>query len=179
MQKNAVQEETGKYMKYKKTPAFLILCATLILLTGCSSRQTAPQSQFYLLDGSTLSTESLKGRIWLLNFWATSCTTCVKEMPEFKKLYQEYQSKNIEIIAVAMSYDKPEYVRKFQQRKKLPFRIALDRNGKNAREWGDISLTPVTFLTDSSGNIVQTTVGKPDFQALRNTLDTLLKSEKH
>ena len=57
-------------------------------LAGCSTHDAAPDSSFVLLDGSKSSTADLKGKVTLVNFWATTCVTCVKEMPSIVATYQ-------------------------------------------------------------------------------------------
>ena len=63
----------------------------------------APQSQFVLLNGSTSTTEDMKGKVTLVNFWATSCVTCVAEMPEIINTYNKYKDRGYNTMAVAMS----------------------------------------------------------------------------
>ena len=136
----------------------LCVCAALALplLGGCdSAAQAAPQSRFVVLDGSSKTTADFKGKVWLLNFWATSCTTCVAEMPEIISTYNKYQGRGYDTVAVAMSYDPPSYVVNFAQQRGLPFWVALDNTGELAKAWGDISATPTTFLIDKQGRIVK------------------------
>ena len=86
----------------------------VLAIAGCSAER-APESSFVLLDGSTMSSTQLQGKVSLVNFWATSCTTCVAEMPELVATYQQYKDKGYETLAVAMSYDPPGYVVNFAQ----------------------------------------------------------------
>jgi thiol-disulfide isomerase/thioredoxin len=78
-----------------------------LLLAGCSTQQAAPETRFVLLDGSQTSTQALKGKVVLVNFWATSCTSCVAEMPQLIQTHQKYHARGYETMAVAMSYDPP------------------------------------------------------------------------
>lgn len=144
-------------------------------LTACSSDK-APASTFVLLDGNRLSTEQLRGKVALINFWATSCTTCVAEMPELIATYKQFKDQGFETVAVAMSYDPPSYVVNFAQTRQLPFKIAIDNTGAVAKAWGGIELTPTTFLIDKQGNIVKRYVGQPDFNELHQLLSQLLKA---
>ena len=66
----------------KALAAPLVTVLGLSALAGCSFRDSAPESNFLLLDGSYVNLGALKGKVVLVNFWATTCTTCVKEMPE-------------------------------------------------------------------------------------------------
>ena len=151
-----------------------LLCVPLCgLLWACTS-QTAPESNFVLLDGSQTSTTQLRGKVTLINFWATSCTTCVAEMPQIISTYNQYKSQGFETVAVAMSYDPPSYVVNFAQTRKLPFKVAIDNTGAVAKAWGDIQLTPTTYLVDKQGAIVKRYVGTPDFKELNQLIEKLL-----
>ena len=149
------------------------LLAGALVLSGCG-QERAPESSFVLLDGSKISTEQLKGKVMLVNFWATSCTTCVAEMPELVATYNKYRDKGYETLAVAMSYDPPAYVANFAERRQLPFWVAIDNTGAIARAFGDIRLTPTTFLIDKRGGIVKRYVGAPDFTALNRLVEDLV-----
>lgn len=143
-------------------------------LAGCSSRQMAPESRFVLLDGSTLTTSELRGKVTLVNFWATTCVSCVKEMPALVDTYNRFHERGFETIAVAMSYDPPDWVANFAATRQLPFKVALDNTGEIARDWGDVRLTPTTYLVDKRGRIVKRYLGEPNFAALHQLLDKLL-----
>jgi peroxiredoxin len=142
---------------------------------GCSNAvSVAPNSQFVLLDASTTTTEALKGKVILVNFWATSCVSCVAEMPMLTETYNRYQAKGYEMIAVAMQYDPPSYVVNFAETRNLPFKVAIDNTGAVAKAWGDVRLTPTTFLVDKQGKIVKRFVGEPNPAELRALIERLL-----
>ena len=151
--------------------AFVALGAYVYLDTG---RSAAPESTFVLLDGSSRTTTDLRGKVTLVNFWATSCTTCVAEMPEIVATYNKYLAKGFDTLAVAMSYDPPSYVVNFAETRKLPFKVAIDNTGNVAKAWGDVRLTPSTFIVNKRGEIVKTYVGAPDFAALHVLIEKLL-----
>jgi len=142
-------------------------------LAGCSAER-APASSFVLLDGSTLTSAQLQGKVSLVNFWATSCTTCVAEMPELVAIHNKFKNRGYETLAVAMSYDPPSYVVNFAQTRQLPFKVAIDNTGAVARAWGDVKLTPTTFLMNKRGEIVKRFVGTPNFDELHQLIEKLL-----
>lgn len=158
------------------TRVFAALCAVVLSLSvaGCGNNKQAPDSRFVLIDGSTLTSQDLKGKVTLVNFWATTCVSCVKEMPMITDTYNQFKDRGFETIAVAMSYDPPEWVLNFAQTRQLPFKVALDNTGEIARNWGDVRLTPTTFIVDKQGRIIKRYVGEPDFRALHQLLDKLL-----
>lgn len=135
----------------------------------------APTSEFVLLDGSRLRTQDLQGRVTLVNFWATSCTTCVAEMPKLISTHHKYQAQGYDTLAVAMSYDPPSYVVNYTETRKLPFKVAIDNTGAVAKAWGDVKLTPTTYVVNKRGVIVKRYVGEPDFAELHRLIESLLK----
>ena len=143
-------------------------------LYGCSGAQLAPSSTFVLLDGSKQTTADLKGKVTLVNFWATSCVTCVAEMPKVIATYNKYKAQGYDTLAVAMSYDPPSYVVNYTQTRQLPFKVAIDNTGAVAKAWGDVQLTPTTYLVNKRGEIVKQYVGEPDFAALHLLIEKLL-----
>ncbi len=145
----------------------------LLGLWGCAGER-APESSFVLLDGSTISTQQLQGKVSLVNFWATSCTSCVAEMPELISTYNKFKDRGYDTVAVAMSYDPPSYVVNFAQTRQLPFKVAIDNTGAVAKAWGDVKLTPTTFLVNKRGQIVKRFVGTPDFVELHQLINKLL-----
>ncbi|MEE1654398.1 TlpA disulfide reductase family protein [Brachymonas sp. G13] len=141
-----------------------------------NNNNSAPQSSFLMLDGSQKTTADWKGHVTLVNFWATSCTTCVAEMPMLSQTFEKYQGQGYRTVAVAMQYDPPEYVNNFVQSRKLPFEVALDNTGGIAKEWGDITITPTTFLLNKQGEIVKQYVGAPNEKELHSLIEKLLAS---
>jgi len=152
--------------------AVVLAAGAAVVLTSGSS--PAPQSTFVLLDGSKRTTDDLKGKVTLINFWATSCVTCVKEMPEIVATYDKYKARGYDTLAVAMSYDPPSYVVNFTQTRKLPFPVAIDNTGAVAKAWGDVQLTPTTYVVNKRGEIVKRYVGEPNFAELHQLIEKLL-----
>jgi peroxiredoxin len=147
--------------------------AGLPFVGGCSAKP-APAAEYLLLDGSKLQSAQLAGKVALVNFWATSCVSCVAEMPKLAETHQKFAPRGYETLAVAMEYDKPEFVLRFANSRGLPFKVAIDHNGAVAKAWGDVKVTPTTFLVDKRGAIAKTYVGIPDFAEVHATIDKLL-----
>jgi peroxiredoxin len=165
----------------KKIRYLALICASLAItlaLPGCGNVSEftgpAPASTMVLLDGSKLTTEAMKGKVTLVNFWATSCTTCVAEMPQIVTTYNQFKAQGFDTVAVAMSYDPPSYVVNFAQTRALPFKVAIDNTGAVAKAWGDVKLTPTTYLVNKRGDIVKRYVGAPDFGAMQKLIGQLL-----
>jgi peroxiredoxin len=139
-----------------------------------SGASPAPASSFVMLDGSSKQTAQLKGKVTLVNFWATSCVTCVAEMPQLVATYDKYKARGYDTIAVAMSYDTPAYVVNFAKTRQLPFSVAIDNTGAVAQAWGEVKLTPTSYLVNKRGEIVKRYVGAPDWTELHRLVDRLL-----
>jgi peroxiredoxin len=139
-----------------------------------SSSQAAPDVTFISLAGDKVSTQSLRGKVVMVNFWATSCTTCVKEMPQMVETYNKFKGQGLEFVAVAMKYDPPNYVINFTETRKLPFTVALDSAGDLAKSFGDVTLTPTTFVIGKDGKIIKRYVGEPEFGELHALLQKAL-----
>lgn len=152
-----------------------------LTLAGCKPvadfTGAAPAATMILLDGKAFTSEQLKGKVTLVNFWATSCVTCVAEMPEIIATYNKFAPQGFDTIAVAMSYDPPAFVVNFAESRKLPFKVAIDNTGAVAKAWGDVKLTPTTYLVSKKAEIVKRYVGTPDFAAMQILIGQLL-SEK-
>jgi peroxiredoxin len=152
-------------------PAALLACA--LALTGCA-REQAPAVDYVLLNGQKASSQQWAGKVMLVNFWATSCATCVKEMPQVIATHDKFKGRGFDTLAVAMSYDPPAYVANFAESRKLPFGVAIDNTGSVAKSFGDVRLTPTSYLINKRGEIVKRYVGEPDFAALHALVEKLL-----
>lgn len=160
-------------------PVMYVAAAALVLAVGAgvlvsTADSPAPESTFVLLDGSRKTTADLKGKVTLVNFWATSCVSCVAEMPKLMATHDKYKAQGFDTLAVAMSYDPPSYVVNFAETRKLPFAVAIDNTGAVAKAWGDVRLTPTTYIVDKQGSIVKRYVGEPDFAELHRLIEKLL-----
>ncbi|SDV48266.1 TlpA disulfide reductase family protein [Chitinasiproducens palmae] len=141
-----------------------------------AGKRHVPDASFTLLSGEKISTSTLRGKVYLVNFWATSCTTCVKEMPEMVKTYQQFHKDGLEFVAVAMNYDAPMYVANYAKTRELPFKVALD-DGSAAHQFGDVQLTPTTFLVDRDGRILKRYVGEPEYAELHRLIEGALAKQ--
>ena len=134
----------------------------------------APNVTYTLLDGRRADLAALRGKVVLVNFWATSCTACVHEMPQIAALHETFKSRGYDTLAVAMRYDPPASVIRFAESRRLPFGVVIDNTGAVARGFGSVELTPTSVLINQRGEIVARYVGEPDFSALHALVERLL-----
>jgi thiol-disulfide isomerase/thioredoxin len=154
--------------------AQVLAMAALLFLGGCAPKVVPTEQSFTLLDGTRQNFEALRGKPVLVNFWATTCAVCVRDMPQLVALHQRFQARGLQTLAVAMRYDPPALVAEFAQRKPLPFGVVIDNLGALEQAFGGVQGTPTFFLVDKHGVVLQRIEGEPDFSALAARLDKLL-----
>lgn len=142
-----------------------------------------PSWQGVSLAGQALRLPDSKNKLTLVNFWSTSCTGCIAEMPTLKKAYQMQHAHGLEIIAVSMAYDHPNFVAAFAQQQQLPFPVVLDSlvdantsetEGRHAKHFGGVLATPTTFVLNNQGQVVQQFIGEIHPEELNKLLKEYL-----
>ena len=137
----------------------------------------APDIIFKIIDGRQINLQDLRGQPVLVTFWATTCSGCIKEMPHLISLYNELSGDGLEIIGVAMAYDPPNQVLEMTKRRLIPYPIALDIDGNAAKAFGNVMLTPTSFLIAPDGKILQYKIGEMNMEKLRQQITTLLPQQ--
>lgn len=159
-----------KHLKlFAMSIAILLLLAVLVF--DVTKSKQAPNVTFTTIVGKKISMASLKGKVVLVNFWATECRPCVTEMPALAGIYKDYHAKGLEIIAVAMPYDPPAQVLNYVTQKKIPFPVMDDGLGDIVRQFDNVEVTPTTYIFNRQGKRIQYTVGALNFKQLRQLLD--------
>ena len=152
-----------------------VLAATVF--ASCSPQfvqKPVPAVTFVTIKGEKIAINELRGKVVLVNFWATDCPICLKEMPQLIETHKKYQARGYETVAVAMWYDPPNRVAAYAEKNTLPFKVAFDPVGEHAKAFGEVTLTPTTFIIDKRGNIVSRILGEPDFRKLHELLEKKL-----
>lgn len=136
-------------------------------------KNRAPEFSLKDLSGRPVTLSSLKGKVVLLNFWATWCPPCISEMPVFNKLYKEMRGRGLEIVAI--SADRSEsYVRDFVSKHSLDLRVLFDADRSVTKQYKVFSM-PTTFLIDKNGVIVEKFFGEYDWtdQEIKKKIEKL------
>ncbi len=155
----------------------LLAVVTATAFASCSPQfvqKPAPSVTFVTIKGEKIAINDLRGKVILVNFWATDCPICLKEMPQLIETHRKFQGRGYETVAVAMRYDPPNRVVNYAEKNALPFKVAFDPIGEHAKAFGGVTLTPTTFIIDKRGNIVSRILGEPDFKKLREYLEKKL-----
>lgn len=136
----------------------------------------APNFQLRDLAGNTVSLSQLRGKVVLLNFWATWCGPCRIEMPAMEQLYRSYSRKDFEILAVSTDAQGAAVTRPFQQEMGFTFPIVHDADYRVGLMYGARSL-PMTFMVDRNGIVRQKVPGARNWDApeARELIQAMLK----
>jgi peroxiredoxin len=124
----------------------------------------APNFTFPGLDGKKISLADYKGKVVLLNIWATWCAPCVAEMPSMEKLYQELKNEDFEILAVSVDESGAEAVKPFMEKHKLGFPVLLDTKGDIKTLYQTTGI-PESFIIDKDGIIIEKIIGPREWAA--------------
>lgn len=154
----------------------LVFCALVILSISADAIQTkkkAPHFSLKTSEGATIDLKKLKGKLVLVNFWATWCGPCRAEIPAFVDVYEQYKDKGLEIVGISVDDDGWTEVKPFVERYKINYPVVID-NGSVARAYGNVSAIPTTFLVDKDGNLVDRHIGLMKKEALENLIKSYL-----
>jgi len=159
----------------------ITLCAVaLVVVLGWlwlapAGPSVSPDISLLDIDGKELRLADYRGKPLLVTFWATTCPGCIREMPHLIELYRELAPRGLEIIGITMDYDPPNHVLAMREARRIPYPIALDIHADAARAFGDVRLTPTSFLIAPDGRIVYQVVGELDIDKLRADIIGMLQ----
>ncbi|MFH0989485.1 MAG: TlpA disulfide reductase family protein [bacterium] len=149
---------------------FLALTTSVL----AQSKPMAPDFSLKTSDGKVIQLDQYKGKVVVVNFWATWCPPCRQEIPGFLKVYKSYRSKGLEIIGIALDQEGWEVVTPFVKKQKLTYPVVIGTQDV-VRKFGGIQSIPTTFLVDKSGTVVKRQVGYWDEQEFETAVKALLE----
>lgn len=170
------------------TRAAAILCVTVALFTGgchadgpveeakvkpAASRNLAPGFTLKDSNGQNVSLSDYKGKVVLLNFWATWCGPCKVEIPWFVDFEQRYKDRGFAALGVAMDDEGWEVVKPYIAENKVNYRI-LGGNDSVVQLYGGVDSLPTTFIIDAEGKIASTHIGLVSKSVYENEIEQLL-----
>jgi len=156
--------------------AALVLAVILVFVARDTyAPRAAPAVEFRTIKGEVFDLSSLRGKVVLVNFWATTCEPCVRELPGIVQTWKRFGNQGFEAVAVAMSYDPPNRVVEFSEKLALPLKVSLDLKGDIERGFGGLKFVPTSFVIDRAGNIVRRIDGEIQFGPLHSLLEAKLK----
>jgi thiol-disulfide isomerase/thioredoxin len=137
------------------TAALLILGFTAVL---AHAADPAPNFALKTADGKTIELKKLQGKVVFVNFWATWCGPCRREIPGMMKVYDKYKAKGFEIVGISLDHGGWDDVKPWLQKNPINYPIVIG-DGDLADAYGGVDGIPTTFIVDRKGNIVAKHVG--------------------
>ncbi len=154
--------------------ALLAAVTAALFLLPRTAPSPAPEVSFRTIEGRLIPLSSLRGQPVLVQFWATTCSICLEEQPDLVQLYRRLHPRGLELVAVSMPQDRPDFVIRLAREQDLPFPVALDVDGRVNRAFGGIEATPTTLLIDAPGRVVWRHTGRLPFARLERRIEELL-----
>jgi thiol-disulfide isomerase/thioredoxin len=158
----------------------LTLCAALLALSACgkpptSAVRAAPSFDLADLNGGRASLASLKGKVVVLDFWATWCGPCLTELPDYVRFAEKNRARGVEVVGVVFDSGEPKEIQDFVREHRVTYRQLLG-NDDMAEAFGGNQGFPTTFVIDASGVIRLTVLGSTQdkFERLQKAVDQAL-----
>jgi peroxiredoxin len=140
-----------------------------------TNRKTAPDFALKDASGQLVHLADYKGKVVLLDFWATWCGPCVIEIPWFTEFQRKYKDRGFEVVGVSMDDDGWKSITPFAAKKKMNYRIVLG-DDKTGDQYGGLEALPTTFVIDRNGRIASTHVGLASKKDLEDAIEKLLEA---
>ena len=163
----------------------MLLLALAILPVGCGGNEEAgigakfdvgkPAPEFNLpdLDGNKIELSSMKGRVLILDFWATWCPPCKEEVPHLVRLQSKYRDQGLQIVGLSLDQGGAGDVKPFADEYGVNYTMLI-ANDETAKAYGGVSMIPTTFVVDRNGVVVKRFIGYTAPEAFEEAILPLL-----
>lgn len=173
-------------MKYFHLAVAVVLVGLLTMVSGCKDNgapattaamgKPAPDFSLQTVDGQTITLSSLRGKLVLVNFWATWCPPCRQEMPSMEQLYQKFAPAGLELLAINIEEEGPQVLPEFLKAHPHSFPVLMDTRAEVQNSYRVFQF-PETYIVDRNGVIVDKVIGAIDWMSPQVVaeIDRLLK----
>ena len=138
----------------------------------------APDFSIKNLKGENVSLQNLRGKVVLIDFWATWCKPCVKSMPELQTLHEKYAAEGLAVLGISIDEQGAKKVPAFLEKHKITYAVGLDAGEKPAWEAYRVKVIPAMFLIDREGKIVQQWGAATPMAEVERAVAALLRPQK-
>ncbi len=135
---------------------------TFFWLAPNDGLQAAPNAEMTTIDGEQINLKELRGKPYMVVFWATDCPGCVKEIPHLNSLSNDLGKQGFRVIAIAMPHDEIPLIKTMREEKAMNYEIVFDEDGTLAKAFGGVKVTPTNFLISPEGKIALRKMGEFD-----------------
>jgi len=146
--------------------------------TNSTDNRAAPPAiapEFALKDfsGNLVKLSDYRGKVVVVNFWATWCLPCLMEIPAFVKVREKYQARGLEVIGVSVDEEGPDAVQSFAERARMNYPVVM-ANPDTLKSYGPIHAIPTTFIIDREGRVYQTHRGMLTYDNIESAIKGIL-----
>ena len=159
-------------------PVSLIICLNLVVEESYSKDDKGIDFVFNDLNDKPLRLSDFRGKVVLVDVWATWCPPCREEIPGFIKLYEKYKDKGLEIIGISVDQGGKNIVKTFTEKFKINYHIVIGDPGEVMKIFGPIRGIPTTFLIDEKGMIKNKYIGYRPEEVFEEDIKKLLENMK-
>ena len=157
----------------KRVFALVLVVVVAVGVSFAQKSKSAPNFKLKSHDGTVVELAKLKGKVVVVNFWATWCGPCRREIPGFMEVHDQFKDKGVVIVGVSLDQEGWEVVQPYVERTKMNYPVVVG-DGALADAYGGINGIPATFIVDKKGNIVRKHVGYMSKSDLEGIVKSLL-----
>jgi peroxiredoxin len=162
----------------KSLRIMLLIAAAIGFISGATAQQQKAENfSLRSADGKSHELRKYKGKVVIVNFWATWCGPCRKEIPDFIEAYKKYKNKGLVIIGISVDKDGWSAVTPFIEESKINYPVVL-ANAQVVENYGGVEAIPTTFIVDKKGYIADQQIGVMSLKELETKLQPLLKTPR-
>lgn len=153
---------------------FITIFLFIGIIYGALKKRKAPDFSLFDLNNKVVRLSKFKNKIIILNFFATWCPPCRKEIPGFVEFYKKYKSRGVVLLGICLDAKNIKRIKRFVKSYKINYPVLIGTR-KVVMDYGGIRAIPTTFFINHNGEIVDRIIGYADKKELEEIVDKLIK----